>query len=111
MNRQPERIPGRGGRSSRGRGEASSVPSSSGRIQTRIQSNSGEEKTRENRRDSSAIPSSGVPYGHVPSYLPGSASLVEQLDKKLMIILRDGRHLVGVGELTRIISVSLSQNG
>ena len=29
------------------------------------------------------------------SYLPGAASLVEQLDKHLMLILRDGRHLVG----------------
>jgi len=38
----------------------------------------------------------GVPYGHLPSFLPGSASLVEQLDRKLMIILRDGRQLVGV---------------
>ena len=29
------------------------------------------------------------------SYLPGAASLLEQLDKRVMIILRDGRHLVG----------------
>jgi U6 snRNA-associated Sm-like protein LSm1 len=28
-------------------------------------------------------------------YLPGAASLLEQLDKPVMIILRDGRHLVG----------------
>ena len=28
-------------------------------------------------------------------YLPGAASLLEQLDKKIMIILRDGKHLVG----------------
>jgi hypothetical protein len=39
---------------------------------------------------------SGIPYGHVPAYLPGSASLVEELDKKLMVVLRDGRHLIGV---------------
>jgi U6 snRNA-associated Sm-like protein LSm1 len=29
------------------------------------------------------------------SYLPGAASLLEQLDKKILIILNDGRHLVG----------------
>ena len=28
-------------------------------------------------------------------YLPGAASLLETLDKRIMIILRDGRHLVG----------------
>eukprot|EP00615_Pteridomonas_danica_P013336 CAMPEP_0114337992 /NCGR_PEP_ID=MMETSP0101-20121206/6744_1 /TAXON_ID=38822 ORGANISM="Pteridomonas danica, Strain PT" /NCGR_SAMPLE_ID=MMETSP0101 /ASSEMBLY_ACC=CAM_ASM_000211 /LENGTH=131 /DNA_ID=CAMNT_0001470435 /DNA_START=6 /DNA_END=401 /DNA_ORIENTATION=- len=27
--------------------------------------------------------------------LPGAASLVEQLDKRLLVVLRDGRHLVG----------------
>jgi hypothetical protein len=41
-------------------------------------------------------PSSGLPYGYVPAYLPGSASLVEQLDQMILIVLRDGRHLVGV---------------
>lgn len=41
-------------------------------------------------------PTSGVPYGHVPGYLPGSSSLVEELDKRILIVLRDGRHLVGV---------------
>lgn len=30
-----------------------------------------------------------------PPYLAGAASLLEQLDKRVMIILRDGRHLVG----------------
>lgn len=30
------------------------------------------------------------------SYLPGAASLIEQLDRKISIILRDGRNLVGV---------------
>ena len=39
---------------------------------------------------------SGVPFGHVPAYLPGSASLVEELDQKVLIVLRDGKHLVGV---------------
>jgi len=28
-------------------------------------------------------------------YLPGAASLVEQLDSRILIILRDGRNLVG----------------
>lgn len=28
-------------------------------------------------------------------YLPGAASLLEQLDKRILIVLRDGRHLVG----------------
>jgi hypothetical protein len=39
---------------------------------------------------------SGLPFGYVPAYLPGSASLVEELDSTLLIVLRDGRHLVGV---------------
>lgn len=41
-------------------------------------------------------PSSSIPHGHVPAYLPGSASLVEELDQGVMIVLRDGRHLLGV---------------
>ena len=44
----------------------------------------------------SIAPSSGIPYGHVPGYLPGSSSLVEDLDQRMLIVLRDGRHLVGV---------------
>jgi hypothetical protein len=39
---------------------------------------------------------SGVPFGHVPAYLPGSSSLVEELDKRILIVLRDGKHLIGV---------------
>lgn len=39
---------------------------------------------------------SGIPFGHVPAYLPGSASLVEDLDKRILIVLRDGKHLIGV---------------
>ncbi len=42
------------------------------------------------------LPPSGIPFGHLPAFLPGSASLVEQLDRRIMIVLRDGRHLVGV---------------
>ncbi len=30
-----------------------------------------------------------------PSFFPGAASLFEQLDKRLLMVLRDGRHLVG----------------
>jgi len=29
-------------------------------------------------------------------FLPGTASLVEEVDKKLMVVLRDGRRLVGI---------------
>jgi U6 snRNA-associated Sm-like protein LSm1 len=29
-------------------------------------------------------------------YYPGVASLVEELDKRILLVLRDGRHLVGV---------------
>lgn len=47
-------------------------------------------------QSSPPLPTSGLPYGHVPAFLPGAASLVEQLDQRLMIVLRDGRHLVGV---------------
>lgn len=47
----------------------------------------------------------GIPYGHVPAYLPGSSSLVEELDQRIMIVLRDGRHLVGVSSLWRHLSV------
>ena len=28
-------------------------------------------------------------------YMPGAASLLEEIDKRILIILRDGRHLVG----------------
>jgi U6 snRNA-associated Sm-like protein LSm1 len=28
-------------------------------------------------------------------YLPGTASLLEELDKRLMVLLRDGRTLIG----------------
>lgn len=39
---------------------------------------------------------SGLPFGHVPAFLPGSASLVEELDKRVMVVLRDGTYLFGV---------------
>ena len=34
--------------------------------------------------------------GESDMYLPGAASLVNQLDTRVLIILRDGRHLVGM---------------
>eukprot|EP00518_Triparma_eleuthera_P018153 CAMPEP_0197550034 /NCGR_PEP_ID=MMETSP1320-20131121/3763_1 /TAXON_ID=91990 /ORGANISM="Bolidomonas sp., Strain RCC2347" /LENGTH=127 /DNA_ID=CAMNT_0043110345 /DNA_START=90 /DNA_END=470 /DNA_ORIENTATION=+ len=37
-----------------------------------------------------------VPFGTVPGFLPGAASLVEQLDKRVLLVLRDGRHITGV---------------
>jgi Small nuclear ribonucleoprotein (snRNP) homolog len=48
------------------------------------------------KRKEPKLPPSGVPFGYVPAFLPGSASLVEQLDRRIMIVLRDGRHLVGI---------------
>ena len=44
----------------------------------------------------SVAPNSGIPYGHVPAFLPGSSSLVEDLDQRILVVLRDGRHIVGV---------------
>ena len=41
-------------------------------------------------------PSTGIPFGHVPAYLPGSSSLVEELNTRILVVLRDGRHLVGL---------------
>ena len=41
-------------------------------------------------------PFNDFPYGYLPAYLPGAASMVEQLDRRLLVILRDGRHLVGI---------------
>jgi hypothetical protein len=43
--------------------------------------------------------SSGVPFGHVPAYLPGSSSLVEELDQRILLVLRDGKHIIGVSFL------------
>mmetsp|Transcript_30494 Transcript_30494/g.57133 ORF Transcript_30494/g.57133 Transcript_30494/m.57133 type:complete len:219 (-) Transcript_30494:617-1273(-) len=44
----------------------------------------------------SIAPSTGIPFGHVPAYLPGSSSLVEELESRVLVVLRDGRHLVGI---------------
>lgn len=37
----------------------------------------------------------GVTFVDMNNYLPGTASLLEELDKKLMVLLRDGRTLIG----------------
>jgi hypothetical protein len=51
---------------------------------------------RDDRNVTKIAPTTGIPFGHVPAYLPGSSSLVEELDTRIMVVLRDGRHLVGV---------------
>jgi len=75
---------GRGGGRGRGRGN-----------QGRGRGRGGRDGGRGNGPVSIA-PTTGVPYGHVPGYLPGSSSLVEELEKRILIVLRDGRHVVGI---------------
>jgi U6 snRNA-associated Sm-like protein LSm1 len=36
------------------------------------------------------------PAPQPPSFFPGAASLFEQLDRLVLVVLRDGRHLVGI---------------
>jgi hypothetical protein len=48
---------------------------------------------------------SSVPHGFLPSFLAGAPSLVEHLDKRLLVVLRDGKHIIGVG-FSLIISYS-----
>ena len=90
----PQQVPpprGGGGRGGRGRGRTSSggrtILNVGGRGQPRQQQQQPVQKVSAN---------TGIPFGHVPAYLPGSSSLVEELDQRIMIVLRDGRHLVGV---------------
>ena len=60
-------------------------------------SNHANNNNNHNRRPANTSnPNTGIPYGHVPGYLPGSSSLVEELDQRLLIVLRDGRHVLGV---------------
>ena len=68
---------GRGGRSGRGGGRHNNFNNNQG-------------------RGPAVNNNSGVPFGYVPGYMPGSASLVEELDKRMLIVLRDGKHIVGV---------------
>ena len=44
----------------------------------------------------SVPPTTILSQGNIPPFLPGSASLVEQLDRRLLLILRDGRHIIGI---------------
>jgi hypothetical protein len=37
----------------------------------------------------------------------GSASLVEELDQRLLIVLRDGKHLIGVSFLISFVGLRL----
>ena len=41
-------------------------------------------------------PTTTLSQGNIPPFLPGSASLVEQLDRRLLLVLRDGRHIIGI---------------
>lgn len=83
----PNRNTGRG-RGGRGRGNQG-------------RGNQGRGRGRDGGRGGpvSVAPNTGIPYGHVPGYLPGSSSLVEELEKRILIVLRDGRHIVGVSRL------------
>lgn len=70
-----------------------------GRNQGRGRTNKGRGRGRGEGRGDGPVgiaPTSGIPYGHVPAYLPGSSSLVEELEKRVLVVLRDGRHIVGV---------------
>jgi len=90
MSQNPPRTPGRGG----GRGRGSNNNNNSGRTPI---GGRGLVDPRTGRGAPSPVhQGSGVPFGHVPAYLPGSASLVEELDQRLLIVLRDGKHLIGV---------------
>ena len=70
-----------------------------GPYQARGHQGRGQQSTQKGRGQGGPVsiaPATGIPYGHVPAYLPGSSSLVEELDQRLLMVLRDGRHLVGV---------------
>ncbi len=84
---------GRGGRYTGGRG-GSQGPGGRGRNHPHNNAqtlNGNHQPTQPELR-----PINEVPYGYLPAFLPGAASMVEQLDRKLLVILRDGRHLVGI---------------
>ena len=101
---QQEQVPttqsasGRG-RGGRGRGRGGGRTPTGGRSIVNVnQRNSGRGRGGPAQKVSA---NTGIPFGHVPAYLPGSSSLVEELDQRIMIVLRDGRHLVGVSETTK----------
>ncbi|KAG7351028.1 LSM domain containing protein [Nitzschia inconspicua] len=83
-NLHQQQGPGRGRGGARGRGPPSTPHQGSrgvGRVGNNIVS---------------IAPTTGIPFGHIPAYLPGSSSLVEELNTRIMVVLRDGRHLVGI---------------
>jgi hypothetical protein len=87
---------GRGGRGDGGRRTGGNGGRGGGRGGRSPTPPSGRGGNNNNFVANKIAPSTGVPFGHVPAYLPGSSSLVEELDQRIMIVLRDGRHLVGV---------------
>ena len=40
--------------------------------------------------------SDSIPSDDMTDYLPGTAGLIEEIDKKHLVVLRDGRTLIGV---------------
>ena len=85
------------GRSGRGRGVGRGYGNSRGRSSGRGGGRNGSSYLGRGGRNGPLIrPATQVPQGYLPPYLPGASSMVEQLDKRLLVILRDGRHLVGV---------------
>ena len=85
---------GRGGSGGRGGGRTSTSGRSIVNVNKGGRGRGGQQQQGGNVQKISA--NTGIPFGHVPAYLPGSSSLVEELDQRIMIVLRDGRHLVGV---------------
>lgn len=91
QQQQQQRHPGRGGGRGQGRGRGQGIRGGRANHQQQGRGPPG------GRSGPVGIaPTSGIPYGHVPAYLPGSSSLVEELDKRILMVLRDGRHLIGV---------------
>ena len=82
-----------------GRGGGSQVgpPGGRGRNNNQPRNNNSHTINGNHQTTQPAIrPINEVPFGYLPAFLPGAASMVEQLDRKLLVILRDGRHLVGI---------------
>ena len=92
---QTPQTPGRGSRGGRGRGGGRTSSSGRGIVNPGGRGSS-KGQTSQQQQVQKVSANTGIPFGHVPAYLPGSSSLVEELDQRIMIVLRDGRHLVGV---------------
>lgn len=97
----PGRSDGGRGRQGRGRGPTTGrgphTASGRGHYQQGRGRNSGRGRNDagQGRGPPTGRGAQAAPFGCLPPFLPGSASLVEQLDQRLMVVLRDGRHLVG----------------